>query len=100
MTTSTWQPSSAELRTHLDRMSSKELLEYAAEIRLLEKQLKLSGPADDDELHQWIAEVIGIDIPRAAVCVDHEAPFQFISDLYFERANSVILMANRGGSKT
>lgn len=41
-----------------------------------------------------------MDIPREAVCDDHQAPFAFIADLYFERVTSAVAMANRGGSKT
>lgn len=66
----------------------------------METKLKLSGPRDDDQLHAWIKETLNLDIPRVSVCPDHDAPFTFFSDLYFNRCDSAILMANRGGSKT
>lgn len=66
----------------------------------LETQLKRYGPQDDDELYAWIKSELGIDIPRAAVCPDHVAPFTFLSDLYFERVEAALGVANRGGMKT
>jgi len=58
------------------------------------------GPQTDDELHSWIKQNLGFDIPRVAICEGHRAPFEFIADLYFERVTSAIALANRGGSKT
>lgn len=66
----------------------------------LKKQDKEKGPQTDDELHAWIKRYLGMNIPRVAVCDDHIPPFKFIADVYFERVNSVVLMANRSGSKT
>lgn len=57
-------------------------------------------PRNDDELHRWCLEHLGIHIPRVAVCADHVAPFTFLADVYFERVLSALAMANRGGSKT
>lgn len=72
----------------------------AKEIQDLERRLSLDGPQNDDELHAWVKENVGVDIPRAAVCEGHVAPFKFFSDMYFNRSGSAVLMANRGGSKT
>jgi hypothetical protein len=58
------------------------------------------GPQTDDELHAFILEHYGMNIPRVAVCADHQAPFKAFSDLYFERVLSAVWMTNRGGSKT
>ena len=41
-----------------------------------------------------------MDIPRTKVCEDHVAPFDFVSDIYFEEVSSALAMANRGGGKT
>lgn len=67
---------------------------------MLEKRVGLDGPRNDDELWEWIRVNIGIEIPRVAVCDDHQAPFEFLADLYFERKTSAVLIANRSGSKT
>lgn len=76
----------------------------AVAAKAYEAQLKVAGPKTDDELHDWIKDNVGIDIPRGSVCTHtnppHIAPFQFLADLYFERTGSALAMANRGGSKT
>lgn len=72
----------------------------ATATRTLQNQVKTQGPKDDDELHHWIRQNLGMNIPRIAVCDGHSSPFEFISDIYFERVNSAIAMASRGGSKT
>jgi hypothetical protein len=65
------------------------------------KQAKVTkGPKTDDELHDWIKENLGMDIPRKRVCPDHQSPFEFLADIYFERVTSAIAVANRGGAKT
>jgi hypothetical protein len=57
-------------------------------------------PKTPDELHGWVREITGHDIPRVAVCPDHQAPFDFIADLYFHVVSEALVMANRGGGKT
>lgn len=64
------------------------------------RQRKQIGPQTDDELWDHIKQVYGIEIPRVAVCDDHVSPFDFLSDIFFERVISAIAVANRGGSKT
>jgi hypothetical protein len=54
----------------------------------------------DDQLHAWIEDKLGINIPRVAVCPGHDAPFDFIADLFFKRVDSALVMANRGGGKS
>jgi hypothetical protein len=93
-------PSEAAIRDRLSRITKSELVELAKMASILERKVSAVGPINDDELHDWINAELGIDIPRTAVCDGHVSPFQFIADLYFNRENSVIVMANRGGSKT
>lgn len=91
----------AEMAGKLRKMNRDELIEMARQMAAMESKLKLHGPQDDDQLHTWIKETVGIDIPRVSVCPDHDAPFKFFSDMYFNRCDTAaILMANRGGSKT
>lgn len=66
----------------------------------LSSQLQDAGPQNDDELHKWVVDNIGVDIPRVRVCPDHQSPFEFLADLYFERTSAALGLANRGGSKT
>lgn len=54
----------------------------------------------DDELHDIIKIFFGFHIPRNKVCDHHVAPFDFVADAFFERADDVIVLANRNGGKT
>jgi hypothetical protein len=74
-------------------------LEQAAE-QLKNKPAAETRPTTDDELHAWIKEVFGLDIPRTSVCAGHAPPFDFIADMFFHREDNVIVLANRGGGKT
>lgn len=89
-----------QIAGQLRTMSREELIEMARNMSSLEGKLKLNGPQNDDQLHAWIKNTVGIDIPRVSVCDGHDAPFKFFSDCYFNRCDSSILMANRGGAKT
>lgn len=84
----------------LKSLSDEELEDLVKAQQDLERRLRESGPQNDDELHSWIKNELGINIPREPVCEDHDAPFTFISDLYFERVDAALAMANRGGGKT
>lgn len=53
-----------------------------------------------DQLHFYIKEYLGFDIPRKSVCPDHCAPFNFVCDVYFERVRAALLMASRTSGKT
>ncbi len=55
---------------------------------------------NDDELHQWIIDELGINVPRVAVCPGHDAPFDFVADLVLGREDAAIVIGNRGGGKT
>lgn len=63
----------------------------AAEVERIER---------DEQLAAWITRVTGHRIPRVAVCADHDAPFSFIADLFFERQSDALVLANRAGGKT
>jgi hypothetical protein len=89
-----------EMADLLAHMSEHELRELYEADRMLAAQLRLTGPQNDDELHAWIKQEMGLDIPRVKVCPDHDPPFQFLADLYFERVDAALGVANRGGAKT
>jgi hypothetical protein len=90
----------AEMLALLESLSDEELEELLKAQQELERRLAEFGPQDDDELHSWIKTELGIDIPRNSVCQNHDPPFNFIADLYFERVDAVLAMGNRGGGKT
>lgn len=84
----------------LKSLKSDQLVQLARVTDALLKKPSTQGPQTDDELHAWIKENLGYDIPRTAVCEGHDSPFKFLADVYFERVTSAIAVANRGGSKT
>lgn len=56
----------------------------------------LRMPRDDEELHAWVAAMLGVDIPRVQVCPDHVAPFTAFADAFFARHPVAIWKASRG----
>src|SRR4051812_6929523 len=90
----------SEISSMLKQLKFEELLVLAKVTTELKKRPKTLGPQTDDELHKWIKDNLGYDIPRQRVCPDHASPFEFLADVYFERVTSAIAVANRGGSKT
>lgn len=67
--------------------------------RLMEKVCGVR-PADDDALQGWLQVMLGIDVPREAVCEKHVSPMQYLSHVFFEKEGDPIVWANRGGGKT
>lgn len=61
-------------------------------------------PRTADQLHQWIKEVLGFGVPRAALVPGHDAPFDYILHAFFEdrhvERRDCVVWANRGGGKT
>jgi len=81
-------------------MTKKELQSLAKSLRALEKKTGNSKPKNPEELHKWIFDNTGVFVPKVKVCDDHCAPFDFISDVFFEKVTSVVVVGNRGGAKT
>jgi hypothetical protein len=93
-------PESIDMLALLKTMSEDELADLLAYHEQFEERLSEEGPQTDDELHAWLKYELDIDIPRVAVCPGHDAPFQFLADLFFERIEAALGVANRGGAKT
>lgn len=89
----------AELLTYMVSSLPADKKKNALEvIKVLRKSWK---PTDDDQLWQYISDEIGLRIPRIAVCEGHCAPFDFVSDAYFEKgASDKLIIGNRGSGKT
>lgn len=66
----------------------RELLKYIYETK------------DEDGLWLFIKETFGIEISRVSICPDHDAPFDFIRDIFFQLVQNAILVSNRTGGKT
>jgi hypothetical protein len=88
------------LLARLGQMTDEELEQLLEAQQQLEEQLSEFGPQNDEELHEWLKFELGIDIPKVKVCEAHDAPFTFLADLYFERVEAALGVANRGGAKT
>src|SRR3972149_6088289 len=82
------------------KLPKEKQIELAKNLKLLIEKNKTLGPQTDDQLHKWIKDNLGLNIPRIAVCDDHQSPFQFVADIYFERVDSAIAVASRDGGKT
>lgn len=57
-------------------------------------------PQTASSLWEHIAAYLGYKVPRTSVCPNHVAPFDFLSDIFFERQRMALAFANRGGGKT
>ena len=53
-------------------------------------------PADDEALHAWVTDHLGVRIPRLACCPEHRAPFDAFADAYFARSPIAVWVASRG----
>ena len=51
-------------------------------------------------LHHSIEKRLGFWIPKKSVCKDHQAPLDFIADMYFERITSAVVLGSRTSGKT
>lgn len=80
--------------------SKRDLVQLAKDLVALEHRAGQIGPQTDDELHEFIKQKYKIHIPRNAVTPGHDAPFDFVSDAFFQRETSQFVIANREGSKT
>jgi len=80
-------------------MDRKDLLSLVQKAKKLEQQLSLDGPQTDEELWFWIRDKLGIELTKESVCEGHCSPFEFLADIYFEKVESALLIANRAGGK-
>ena len=55
---------------------------------------------DKEGLWLFVRDFFGIKIPRKAVCPNHDAPFDFVSDVFFGKVRNALAVANRTGGKT
>lgn len=55
---------------------------------------------DKELLWAFIKDFFGLKIPRKAVCEDHDAPFDFVADIFFNSVRDAVAVANRTGGKT
>lgn len=71
----------------------------AARQALLAYYLKV-GLQTPDDLWHYIAEYLHFNIPRIACCPGHDAPFDIISELFFDKVRDAVVLGARGSGKT
>jgi hypothetical protein len=57
-------------------------------------------PETEDELHAFLLDTFGIDVPRVAVCEGHVSPMHALWRIYSRDARAFLVLANRYGGKT
>lgn len=93
--------SEKDLLKKLSEMDEADLLEMALNLEKLQTALQhKKRPETNDELHDWVLQATGINIPRVAATPDTNAPFEWFSDLFFERERAVLVVASRGSGKS
>lgn len=92
----------ASVQKSLNNLSDEELREIAYKLEALSDGPKQTDkrPETDDELHQWFIEAVGINIPRKPAVPGHQAPFEWVSDLFFGRVSSALVLGSRGSGKS
>lgn len=86
----------------LSDFNDEELRKLAVALEALDKKdvKNTEKPQNDDELHAWILNNLGINVTRKATCPEHDAPFDVIADLFFGREDSALVIGSRGSGKT
>src|SRR5258706_16246765 len=57
-------------------------------------------PETLEELHAYVLDHYGLDIPRKAVCQGHTAPMEVLWRLYSNQTRAALVVASRGSGKT
>lgn len=60
----------------------------------------LNTAPDEDDLHKWIFNVLGIYLPKYQICEGHASPYQYFHDRYFFKELKTIAWACRSGGKS
>lgn len=90
------------LEKHLGDLDEDELRDFAKNLERLSGGPGASAkkPETDDELHQWLLDAVGVNMPRVAAHKETNAPFEWFADLFFGRVTSALVMGSRGSGKS
>jgi hypothetical protein len=88
------------LFTDLKPLRAEDHSDAEAAARKDAEQSVVKAPKTPDELHALIIKLTGYNIPRVAVCSDHQAPFSAISDAYFNNETAILILGSRESGKT
>ena len=86
-----------------DESSGNQKMTNLSQSKELQERMRkvITQPCgNDDQLHAWLKVVLGLDVPRVAVCKGHDAPFDYVRTAYFEPGQDMVVWAPRGGGKT
>ncbi|HOF18794.1 MAG TPA: hypothetical protein PK082_07780 [Phycisphaerae bacterium] len=62
-------------------------------------QLVARRPTNATQLHRFVTETFGYEIPRRRVCPHHAAPLEYLAASFFSQED-LLIWASRGGGKT
>ncbi len=57
-------------------------------------------PREIGEVHRWMKEHLGLNVPSRRICPDHDAPMDYIAHAFKHKAPGALVWACRGGGKT
>lgn len=69
-------------------------------LELDDKGLFKNKPKTDDELWEFIWLAYKVKISRKVITPGHRSPFEFVSDVFFERVKNALAFASRSAGKT
>lgn len=86
-------------------LSRDELLKLAGAVMRQRSQeapkaASSEAPKTPDELWNYIKDTWSIEIPRVAVCEDHDAPFDFVCAGFFDWYPNIFEISSRGAGKS
>ncbi len=94
-------PALAPEADELDDAFYDELERHAVAMRDQQaKERTVGAPKTREELQAWLFEATGWKLPAEPVCRDHDAPLDFVWDVFSGRVSDALVLANRGGGKT
>lgn len=62
--------------------------------------LRAARPVTEEGLWNWVRAFTGVRVARRAVCPGHQAPWELLRDLVFERPALALVLGPRGGGKS
>jgi len=79
----------------------KEAQERALRQQKIKATLLHNKPHTPEQLHQYIKSFMGLHLARNKVCPHHSAPFDFVSNMFFEAGeDNCAVLASRDSGKT
>mgnify|MGYP001586928906 CR=1 FL=1 len=75
-----------------------DLLYQMARTLSTRRATNADAPSDDEALYTWVADHLGVRIPRRACCPEHRAPFDAFAAAYFARSPIALWVAIAGAA--